>query len=112
MRGVRFASAFSRISGIASFSLAGVFAKVMPRSSRKARNWLITDVRRAMSRSRTRWMACKSSWSSVLIGTKRMFCRSTASAIASASRKSFFVGLHERLHELRWDQLHIMALSS
>jgi hypothetical protein len=30
MRGVRFASSFSRISGIASFSLAGVFAKVMP----------------------------------------------------------------------------------
>jgi ABC-type amino acid transport substrate-binding protein len=54
MRGVRFASAFSRISGIASFSLAGVFAKVMSRSRRKARSWLITDVRRAISRSRTR----------------------------------------------------------
>src|SRR5260370_21529541 len=42
-----------------------------------------------MRRSRTRWRACRSSWSSVLIGTKRMFCRSTASAMASASRKSF-----------------------
>ena len=67
MRGVKFASVFSRMSGIATLSLNGVFAKVMPRSSRKARSWLITDVRRAMRRSRTRWMACKSSWSSVLI---------------------------------------------
>src|SRR3984885_5512922 len=41
--------------------------------------------------TRTRWMACRSSWSSVLIGTKRMFCRATASAIASASRKSFLL---------------------
>jgi hypothetical protein len=30
-------------------------------------------------------------YSSVLIGTKRMFCRSTASAMASASRKSFLL---------------------
>ena len=54
---VRFASAFSRISGIACFSLNGVLANTRPRSSRKARSWLITDVRRATSRSRTRCIA-------------------------------------------------------
>ena len=42
---------------------------------------------------RTRWRACRSSWSSVLIGTKRMFVRSTASAIASAFTKSFLLDL-------------------
>jgi len=44
-------------------------------------------------RSRTRCMACTSSCSWVLIGTKRMFCLVTASAIASASRKSFLFDL-------------------
>ena len=53
-------SAFSRTSGIAIRTLAGVFANTIPRSSRKARNWLITAVRRAFSRSRTRWIACSS----------------------------------------------------
>jgi hypothetical protein len=51
MRGVRFESAFSRICGIASFSLAGVFENVMPRSSKNDRNWLITEVRRAIRQS-------------------------------------------------------------
>jgi Cupin len=36
-------------------------------------------------RSRTRCRDCRSSWSSVLIGTKRIVGRATASAIASAS---------------------------
>jgi hypothetical protein len=40
--------------GIATLSLNGVLANVMPRSSRKARN---REVRRAMRRPRTRWMA-------------------------------------------------------
>ena len=58
---VRSRSAFSRISGIAIRSFAGVFAKTRPRSSRNARSWLMTAVRREMRRSRTRWMACRSS---------------------------------------------------
>jgi hypothetical protein len=53
IRGVSSASAFSRISGMATRSLAGLFAKVMPRSSRKARSWLITAVRQAIIRSHT-----------------------------------------------------------
>jgi len=87
--GVRSASAFSRMSAMAALSFAGVCAITIPRSSRKALNWLMTAVRREISRSRTPWIAWRSSWSSVLIGTKRMFLRSTASAIASASTKSF-----------------------
>ena len=41
MRGVRFWSAFSSIEGIWLRSFAGPFANVMPRSSKKPRNWLI-----------------------------------------------------------------------
>ena len=57
---------------------AGPLRKVIPRSSRNARIWLMTAVRRETSRSRTRCSACRSSWWSVLMGTKRMFSRSTA----------------------------------
>jgi hypothetical protein len=39
-----------------------------------------------------------------------MFSRSTASAMASASMKSFLFRLHKRLRELGWNQLYIMAL--
>jgi hypothetical protein len=42
------------------------------------------------NRSRTRCSARKSSWSAVLVATNFMVGRCTASAIASASRKSFF----------------------
>ena len=42
-------------------------------------------VRRTTHRSRTRCSDCRSSWSSVLIGTKRIIGRVTASAHASAS---------------------------
>ena len=44
-----------------------------------------TAVRRMTQRSRTRCSVCKSSCSSLLIGTKRIRGRCTASAIASAS---------------------------
>jgi hypothetical protein len=40
-----------------------------------------------------------------------MFCRSTASAIAQES-KVVLVGLHEWLHELSGNQLHVVALFS
>ena len=60
----------------------------MPRSSSKSRIWLTTAVRRVTQRSRTRCNDCISSCSSLLIGTKRMLGRPTASAIASASMES------------------------
>jgi len=41
--------------------------------------------RHPAQRSRTRCRDCRSSWSSLLIGTKRIFGRPVASAIASAS---------------------------
>jgi transposase len=50
-------SASSSIAGIWLRRLAGPFAKVMPRSSRKPRIWLMIAVRRCTSRSRTRWSA-------------------------------------------------------
>ena len=75
--------------------LAGPLANAMPRSSRNPRIWLMSAVRRCTSRSRTRCIACRSSWSSVLIGTKRMLWRVTASAIASASMKSFLLDLRK-----------------
>src|SRR5262245_12505210 len=50
-------------------------------------------VRAPMSRSRTRWSAWISCWSTSLTGTKRMVVRVTASAIASASRLSFLFDL-------------------
>ncbi len=77
--------------GPLSLQLRRLGANIMPRSSRKARIWFITIVRRGTSRSRIRCIACRSSWSSVLIGTKRIFLRSTASAMASASTKSFLL---------------------
>ena len=47
-------------------------------------------VRWLTNRSRTRCSACRSSWSAVLVATNFIVGRCTASAIASASRKSFF----------------------
>jgi hypothetical protein len=47
-------------------------------------------VRCLTNRSRTRCSACKSSCSEVLVATNLIVGRCTASAIASASRKSFF----------------------
>ena len=58
---------------------------VTPRSSSNPRIWLIIAVRRITQRSRTLCSDCRSSCSSVLMGTKRMLGRVTASAIASAS---------------------------
>src|SRR2546427_1029807 len=46
-----------------------------------------------MSRSRTRWRAWMSCWSTSLIGTKRIVGRVTASAMPSASRLSFLFDL-------------------
>src|SRR6266436_6051561 len=62
-----------------SLALSGMAVYQLRRTHRAA-------VCRDTHRSRTRCRACTSSWSSVLMGTKRMFSRSTASAMASASR--------------------------
>src|SRR5262245_17643671 len=83
-------SVMARIMGISVRSARSPWRTAMPRSSRKARIWLITLVRWQTSRSRTRCSAWRSSWSTVLMATNFMVGRSTASAIASASRRSFF----------------------
>src|SRR5206468_6869254 len=92
-RGLRFCSASSITPGRLLRRWMGFAAKVMPRSSKNPRISLISAVRRCTSRSRTRCMACTSSCSSVLSCAKRMFCLVTASAIASASMKSFLFDL-------------------
>src|SRR3982074_1387671 len=64
-----------------------------PLPTRKARMWWVMPVRCAPSRSRTRCSACRSSCSAVLVATNFIVGRCTASAIASASLKSFFFSL-------------------
>src|SRR5271155_5554020 len=70
----------------------------------------MTSVRLCTSRSRTRCSPCRSSWSSVLMGTKRKFLRVTASAIASGIQVVVLVRLAVALHELPWDQPNLMPL--
>src|SRR5260221_11889831 len=83
----------------------------MPRSSSKPRIWLMTAVRRITQRSRTRCRDCRSSWSSVLIGTKRMVGRATASAIACLGIDVVaLIGFHVRLHILRRYQPPFVSL--
>src|SRR5215470_4380556 len=65
----------------------------MPYSCRSPWTSFTRAVRAPMSRSRTRWRAWRSCWSTSLIGTKRMVGRVTASAMASASRLSFLFDL-------------------
>ena len=55
-----------------------------------ALNWFISAVRSPTSRSRARWSVCISSCSSLFNATKRIVGRVAASAMASASRSSFF----------------------
>ena len=61
-----------------------------PALQQEGTNLIDDAVRCLTSRSRTRCSACKSSWSAVLVATNFIVGRCTASAIASASRKSFF----------------------
>ena len=51
-----------------------------PRSSKKARIWLMMPVRRLTSRSLTRCNPCRSSWSAVWVATNFIAGRCTASA--------------------------------
>src|SRR6266850_2565975 len=72
---------------------ADTWRTAIPRSSMKARIWLMMPVRCDTSRSRTRCSACRSSCAAVLVATNFIVGRCTASAIASASLKSFFCPL-------------------
>src|SRR5260370_40220271 len=127
--GVRFSLTFSSTSGRASFSRIGLLANTMPRSSRNARIWLIREVLRAMSRSRTRWRASQTASRTGLESTSHhglvpvkvelVICldRHEAHVLAIHGLSNRFsvdeivlVRLHKRLHELGWNQLHIMAL--
>ena len=63
---------------------------MIPRSSRIARSWFISRVRLFTSRDRARCSVCWSSCASDFSATNRMVGRVAASAIASASRSSFF----------------------
>src|SRR4051794_18267335 len=55
--------------------------------------WFVSEVRCPTSRSRTRCRTCTSSCASLLSATNRIVGRVAASAIASASRSSFFCAL-------------------
>jgi hypothetical protein len=63
---------------------------VIPRSSRIARSGFISRVRPVTSRDRARCSVCWSSCAADFSATKRIVGRVAASAIASASRSSFF----------------------
>jgi dienelactone hydrolase len=65
--------------------LHGILSTPMAVQPKTVVSKMMTAVRRITQRSRTRCRDCRSSWSSVLIGTKRIVGRETASAIASAS---------------------------
>src|SRR6266403_5602577 len=105
-----FASASSRMSGKAACTWCRPFRRVMPRSSSNPRIWLMTAVRRITQRSRTRCRDCRTSWSSVLIGTKRI--------VGPCDRLSNRLGIdvialvrfYVRLHILRRYQSHLVSL--
>src|ERR1700730_8785402 len=111
MRGVRFASAFSRISGIACFSLKGVLANTMPRSSRKAQ---LVDHGRS-TRDETIAHTMHGLQVELVVGLDR-----NEAHVLPVHRlgdglgiqEIVLVGLHKRLHGLGRDQLHVMALFS
>src|SRR6266478_9398434 len=104
------ALASSRIPGNAASTWPRPWRKVIPRSSSKPRIWLMTAVRRITQRSRTRCRDCRSSWSSLLIGTKRIFGRPTASAIRLGVDVVALVCLYARLHILSRHQSYLMTL--
>src|SRR5215467_10956491 len=93
MRGDSTSGGAVRIRGNSARKNRNPCRTATPRSSRKARIWLMTPVRWLTNRSRTRCNDCRSSCSADLVATNFIVGRCTASAIASASRKSFFCPL-------------------
>src|ERR1700745_2213619 len=74
------------IGGHAAVSLKGVCLRKDPRSPYTNQNGYVPF-------GNLVHYSCRSSWSAVLVATNFMFGRCTASAIVSASRKSFFCPL-------------------
>src|SRR6201999_3569017 len=90
MRGDRASVRVARMVGSSVRRKPIPWRTAIPRSSMKARIWLMMPVRCDTSRSRTRCSACRFSFAAVLVATNFIVGRCTASAIASASLKSFF----------------------
>lgn len=85
------------------------FGKTIPNSANRPQSWFACAVRAWTKPWRTLCKAITACRSTVLIGTKRMLGRETASQMASASRASVLVGLYMGLHELGRDELHGVA---
>src|SRR5690349_15597223 len=81
----------------------------MPYSFSSPRIWLPCAVRALTNAWRARCKHSTLCCSAVLIGTKRMLGRATASQIASASATIVLVRLDVRLDELRGHQLYLVA---
>jgi hypothetical protein len=84
------------------------FAKTMPRSSRKAGSWLMAAARREIRLSRTRWMPCRSGWSSVLSRDEAHVLAPYSFGNRLGVQIVVLVRLHEGLYKLRYDQPRIM----
>ncbi len=95
-----------------SRSLAGLLANTRPRSSRKARNWLMTEVRRVIRRSRTRWSRLQIELVICLDRHEPHVLPIDCLGDRFGIQEVVLVRLYKRLHELRRNQLHVVALFS
>jgi hypothetical protein len=94
---------------MAALSLTGVCANTIPRSSRNALNWLMTAVRRGS----TGRALNGSPGGPLVVGLDRN--KTHVLGLDSLSdrfriHEVVLVRLHERLHKLRTDQSHMVAL--
>ena len=90
MRNPRTGSSASSISPSRTASFARPCGTICPRSRSKLLIWFISEVRSPTSWSRIRCSVCMSNCSWLFSSTNRIVGRVAASAIASASRSSFF----------------------
>jgi hypothetical protein len=110
MRGVRFASAFSRISGIACFSLKGVFGEhhatlqqegpQLVDHGRSPRDETIADTRHRLKVELVIRLDRNKPHVLSVNGLGNRF----------SIQEIVLVRLHKRRHELSWNQLYVMAL--
>jgi len=98
MRGDRASVRVARMVGSSVRRKPIPWRTAIPRSSMKARIWLMMPVRCDTSRSRTRCSACRSSCSAVLVATNFIVGAARLPAIASASLKSFFCPCYRGEH--------------
>src|SRR5215468_3557421 len=82
----------------------------MPRSSKNPRISFIKPVRPCTSRSRTRCMACTSSCSSLLIGTKRHVLLAHGFSDRRSIDKVIFIRFTVGLYKLGGNQAHVVPL--